>query len=198
MYFLWTTVFVEIIGSYAPLAYYTDYRYFAFIENTRFAHNTWLYNAFTILNFLFFTFYFSSHIRNTVIRKLFYWLIGIFIGVSVIYFSISDALFTNIENINYLFGALLLLSSILVFYYYIINSELILKLKYFLPLYISIGVMVFNLTVTPIEQLAKFLTPNEGNELFLTLYKNVLIFANLLLYLSFIIGFVVCSKKKRY
>ncbi|MGK0235945.1 MAG: hypothetical protein ACI9EK_002488, partial [Psychroserpens sp.] len=37
--FLWFTLFVEIIGAYAPVAYFSNYQYFSFVENTVFEDN---------------------------------------------------------------------------------------------------------------------------------------------------------------
>lgn len=198
VWFLWFTVFVEFIGAYAPVAYYSDYRFFSFIKDTRYVDNSWWYSIFTIVNFVFFTFYFSLYVRDRRIRRIFSWMTGGYVLSSLVYYSIPGNLFGNPINYTNVIGALLLMSSILVFYYQLLRSELILKLRYFLPFYISIGVLVFNLTVTPIEQLSGFLTTEEGNELFVVLHINVFRFANLILYISFIIGFLICSKRKQF
>lgn len=196
--FLWFTFFVELIGAYAPIGYYSDYRFFNIIRETIFVDNSWWYNIFTVLNFTFFSYYFTSYIWKRKFRNILFVAAGSFLIGSFLYFAISGTLFQRAGSYLNIIGAILLLCSILVFYYQLLRSELILKLKYFLPFYISIGVLVFNLTVTPIEQLSRFLTTEQGNELFVLLYINVLRFANFFLYLSFIIGFLICSKKKQF
>lgn len=198
VWFLWFTVFVELLGSYAPIAYYSDYRFFGFIKDSVFANNSWWYNIFSVLNFAFFTYYFTSYIRPKWIRNALYSGIVVFLVSSAIYYAVSKNAFFGSESFVNTPGAILLLCSVMVFYYHLLRSELILKLNYFLPFYVSIGVLVFNLTVTPIEQLSMFLTTDEGNEFFLMLYVNVVRFANFLLYPLIVIGFLICSKERQF
>lgn len=198
VWFLWFTLFVEVFGAYAPIGYYSDYKFFGFVKDSVFVNNTWWYNIFSVLNFAFFTYYFTSYIRAKRVRWVLFLGIGVFIVSAVIYYAVSEGAFLGFESFINTPGAILLLCSIMVFYYHLLRSELILKLKYFLPFYVSIGVLVFNLTVTPIEQLSMFLTTDEGNKFFLVLYVNVLRFANFLFYFLIITGFLVCSKEKQF
>lgn len=196
VYFLWFIVFTELFGSYAPIAYYSEYRIFGFVENTAFQNNMWWYNIISIINFSFCTYYFSSFLRSDRLKFIFNSAIVIYLVVAVIYYGFSGEFYTESTGIMGIVGVLLLLISILVFYYQLLRSDLILTLKHFLPFYISIGVLFFNLIVTPIELLSEFLTVGESNVLFVELYINVLQIANIILYLSFIFGFIICSKKR--
>lgn len=197
--FLWFTVFAEIIGSYAPIGFFTEYRWFSFVKDTMFANNFWWYNLVTILNFGFFTYYFSSYIRDRNVRRLFFVLIvGFFTAAFSYYFVEGKLLFTGSSGVINVAGTLLLLTAILVFYFQLLRSDLVLKLKFFLPFYISVGVLIFNLIVTPIEQLSKYLIGDSSNEFYLDFYFNIVKFANIILYLSFIIGFLICSRKKQF
>lgn len=198
VYFLWLTVFFELVGSYAPIAYYSDYKLFSFVKGTLFEKNTWWYNIFTVLNFAFFTAYFVSFLRSRIAKLVFKILVGVYLLTTIIYYIFSDDFFHSASSFINLSGMLLLLFGTLFFYFELLRSDLILKIKYFLPFYISVGVLVFNLTVTPIDMLSKFFTFEDGNRFFVSLHLNVFLFANIFLYLSFIIGFIVCSRKKGF
>lgn len=123
-------------------------------------------------------------------------LTGLFSFASVISFFFSDNFFDTSSVFITISGTLLILCIILYFYYELLRSDLILRILGFLPFYVSIGLLVFNLTVTPVDLLSKYFTTAEDNEIFVSLYLNVYLFANFFLYLSIIIGFLVCTKKK--
>ncbi|MCW8981918.1 MAG: hypothetical protein OQJ83_11085, partial [Altibacter sp.] len=80
------------------------------------------------------------------------------------------------------------------FYFELLRSDMLLQLKHFLPLYISAGVLVFNLCVTPIDIFSEYF---KNNTFLVELKVYVYLYANIFMYSSFIIGFIVCSKKKR-
>lgn len=196
VYFLWMTFFVELFGSYSGFAFYTDYKYFSFVEDTLFESNMWWYNIYSVVSFIFLSFYFVSFLKSKTAKNVFKILTGSFLFTSIISFFLSDDFFGTSSVFVSITGTLLILCVILYFYFELLRSDLILKILHFLPFYVSIGVLVFNLTVTPVDLLSKYFTTAEGNEIFVSLYLNVYLFANFFLYLSFIIGFIVCSKKR--
>lgn len=197
VYFLWFTVFVEIVGAYAPLAYFSDYKYLSFIKGTPFENNFWWYNSFVLLSFSFFTYYFISFLRNRTVKTIAHICIVMFWIVSIANYMMTDSFFQTTSKLVNILGTLLVLLSVLTFYYELLRSDLLLQLKRFLPFYISVGVLVFNLCVTPVELLSDYFNMGAGNELFVTLHVNVLLYANIFLYSSFTLGFLICSKKKR-
>lgn len=196
VYFLWTVFLVELVGLYSGFAYYTNYEYFSFVKGTLFESNLWWYNSFAVISFAFLSLYFISFLKNRTMKFVFTNLTGLFSFASVISFFFSDNFFDTSSVFITISGTLLILCIILYFYYELLRSDLILRILGFLPFYVSIGLLVFNLTVTPVDLLSKYFTTAEDNEIFVSLYLNVYLFANFFLYLSIIIGFLVCTKKK--
>jgi hypothetical protein len=70
-----------------------------------------------------------------------------------------------------------------------------LNLKRFLPLYVSIGVMIFYLCVTPLSIFSDYF--NSENSLFVKLQVHLILFSNIFMYSFFILGFYICSRKKK-
>ena len=196
--FLWFTVFSEIFGAYSPLGYYSEYRYFSFIQGTVFQNNLWWYNLFALSNFAFFTYYFISFVNNRTVRFVAYICIVLYIIFSIGVYIITDSLFSFTPDFIMVIGTLLVLMSVLSFYFELLRSNLLLQLKRLLPFYISVGALFFNLCVTPVDILSDRFTGADGDSLFVQLHVIVLLFANLFLYTSFILGFVICSRTKKF
>lgn len=194
MLFLWITFFVELTGYYAGIAHFTQYKYFSFVKDTLFQNNYWLYNGYTLLSFSFFIYYFRSFLRSASWRLLLAGFLGFFIFSSILSFFITDTFFTSYSQFVSLVGTLLLSISIVLFYFELLRSDMLLQLKHFLPLYISAGVLVFNLCVTPIDIFSEYF---KNNTFLVELKVYVYLYANIFMYSSFIIGFIICSKKKR-
>ncbi len=195
--FLWITVSVEILASYALVAYYSDYEIFAFVKDTPFKNNFWLYNIYNILSFSFFTLYFISFVKNKYWKIIFLVLIISFIVVSETIIISTGSFFETTPIFVSIIGTLLLFFSVALFYFELLRSDLLLQLKRFLPFYISVGVLVFNLCITPIDILSQYFSIEDGNELFVKLHLNVLFYANIFMYSTFTFGFLICSRRKK-
>ena len=70
VYFLLFNFFLEILASYAPIGFYSNYKYFSFVKNTPIENNVWLYNVYLLINFSFFTYYFRSFLQNIKTRMV--------------------------------------------------------------------------------------------------------------------------------
>ncbi len=194
IYFLWYTFINELIGTYAPIAYFTNYEYFGFVKNTIFSDNIWLYNIYLIVSFMFFIYYFrhfslgKKNIRTTNIVILIYLL------TSFIYLIYSEMFFKSYSMIVSIVGTLLLLYAIIQFYFNVLKNDIILDLKSYLPIYISVGILVFSLCVAPLDIFFHYFS--SENDIFVSLRINILLFANIFMYSTFILGFIICTKKK--
>lgn len=195
--FLWVTIFVEIVASYAVLPYYYDYKVLDLIKETPFKNNFWIYTIYNIASFSFFTLYFVSFLKNEFWKTIFRVLTICFIVVSGIIIISTGSFFESSPQFVPIAGTLLLFFSVVLFYFELLRSDLLLQLKKLLPFYISVGVLVFNLCVTPIDILSQYFNLTGGNELFVKLHLNVLFFANVFMYGTFILGFLICSRKKK-
>ncbi len=193
--FLWLTFLVEIIAAYAPVAYFTDYRVFDFVKDTLFVRNNWLYNLYFIVCFSFFPLYFSYYIKNNSWKLLLYFLVAVFGISSVISLLTTDVFFKEDSKFINLVGALLLFLSVVLFYFELLRSNLILNLKRFLPMYISIGVFIFYLCITPLTFFSGYF--NSENDTFVNLQVHMILYSNIFMYSCFILGFILCSRKKK-
>lgn len=193
--FLWLTFFVEFLGLYAAVGYYSDYNYLSCIKDTPFADNSWLFNLFLIFNFAFLAAYFSSFIENEIIQKVIAWLIILYVLISSGYLIYTDVFFKYFSRVSVFLGSVLLIISILLFYYQILKSEKLLKLKGYLPFYLSIGCGIFYLCTTPLFLYTNYLSIEDV--VFLQFYQYVLFIANIFMYLFYALSFVVCSRKAK-
>jgi hypothetical protein len=197
VFFLWMTLLVETVAAYAPIAYFSEYKYFSFVECTHFADNVWIYNVSIIASFSFLVYYFYTFLKGRLIRQVVKHAVISYILSSVVYLLIfEDIFFRELSQFSNIAGTLLLLIVIVLFYFQLLKSDVTLNLKFFLPFYISIGVLIFNLLITPIDIFDDFYS---GEDILFTKIKNIVyLFSNLFMYSSFILGFIICRRKKSY
>jgi len=195
--FLLITFIVDLIGSYAAIGYFSNYSYFGFVENTPFRRNAWLFNSFMIISFSFYIFYFKSFLGNKKWKLILKVLTILFITSSIINLLFTDIFFNGSSKFTTIIGTLLLFLSVALFYFELLRSDVILKLKQFLPLYISIGILIFHLCVTPIDIFSKYFDMPSGNEVFVNLKASVLLYVNIFMYLLFTFGFIICSRTNK-
>ena len=194
VYFLWFTVFVEVIGVYAPLAYFTKYKYFSFIEDTVFEDNYWWYNIYTLFTFSFFIYYFSSFLKTNSRRKIFRILNVLFLLTGLFNLFFSDIYFKGNSVYTDITGTFLVLLSIILFYFDLLKSKQVMSLKKLLPVYISIGILVYCLIDTPLVIFSQYFKKENG--IYIKLSSLILLVINIFMYSTFIIGFLVCAKNK--
>jgi len=194
VYFLCLTVTVEIIGAYAPIAYFTDYAYFSFVKGTLFEENYWLYNGYTIVSYFIYISYFKWHLESAQQKRLITFLLVLFIVGQIIDFSVSGTYFESYSSYGDIVGTALVLLSIGLYYYQLLTSDEILKFNTSLPFYISMGAILLHLVLTPLFIYSSYF--DSGSPDFVKLYKSIVLFTNLLVYLLYSIGFLICLKKK--
>ena len=192
VFFLWYTVFVEVFGLYAPLAYHTDYKILPFVKDTLFANNYWWYNIYILISFSFFTYYFTSFFKQHKIVRLVILLIIVYLISSISFLICTDIYFKGYSIFSNIIGTILILLSIIYYYFNLLRTNKILSLKKTLPIYISIGVLVYNLISTPMDIFSEYF--NSSNDIYVRLKSYILATINIILYASFIVGFIICSK----
>ncbi len=194
VYFLFYTLFTEIIGAYAPIAYFSKFNYFGLVKDTVFEDNYWWFNIYLIVSFSFFTYYISSFLDNYKIKKWSKYIIVLYIGSCTINLIISDIFFKGYSIFTTIVGTLVVLFTIFLFYFDLLKSNRLIDFKKYLPVYISIGVLVYNLCVTPTDIFSQYF--NSNNDVYIKLSGLILLTANIFMYTTFIIGFLVCAKKE--
>jgi len=194
--FLWINFLVEIIGIYPTVAYYTNYEYFSFVKDTPFKRNKWMYNIFIPLTYFFYAYYFRKHITNELNRKLIKIGAYLYLLGSTINLLLTDVYFTTDSKFSVIVGSALLLLCVFLYYFELLRSNYVLELKQRLSFYVSVGLLVFTLCATPILILSHYFSESSGNSLFIALHGKVILGANIFMYLTFALGFYLCSKKK--
>ena len=196
VWFLWFTVVLETIGAYAPIAYFEGYDYFYFLKDSVFQDNNWVYNCYSLVSASFYTYYFGSYIQSKIWKLILKFLLITFIVSSVLNLTFSDVFFEEDSKYVNLGGTFLIFFAVSLFYFELLKSDLLLNLKRFLPLYVSIGVMIFYLCVTPLLSIFSDYF-NSDNNMFVKLQVHLILFSNIFMYSFFILGFYICSRKKK-
>lgn len=193
VYFLWFTLFIEVLGLYPAYAYITNYRRLSFIQNTGFERNYWLYNLFNILGIIVFVLFFSRQLENTKLSRLFRVLLSVFAVTALINLAVSDVFFQAYAAFTSIVGTCILLLVIISYYIEMMSSDKILNFYKRLGFYVSIGVLFWHLVVTPLFIYSRYFTMESPD--FVSLHSLILLIANIFMYTCFTIGFVVCSRE---
>ncbi|GEQ86182.1 hypothetical protein ULMS_16900 [Patiriisocius marinistellae] len=191
------TFLIELMSIYSPIAYFSNYEYFGFIKDTKYAQNTWMYNIYSIISFLLYSTYFKWKIRTKWHIQLISILLWVFAITSIINLLFTDVFFRTLSVYTDLAGTTVLLFSIGVYHIQLLRSDEILNFKLLLPFYISIGATILSLCFVPFAIYGGFFK-SDISEDFIQLQSNALLFVNLLVYSIYIFGFLICLKKKSY
>lgn len=193
--FLWVILFVEIIGVYAQYAYYSNYEYLSFIKNTPFERNYWLYNIKNIFNYLVYVYFFKSYLTTKKLQYFLNFAMLVFFITSLVNLLNADVFFKAHSSYIAMAGSTLLLISIGGYFYEFLKSDKILYFKYSLPVYIALGLLVFELTISPLKIYSNYFNENISPE-FVSLFSFAILVTNIWLYSIFTFGFLLCSQKK--
>ncbi|QIE58223.1 hypothetical protein G5B37_01165 [Rasiella rasia] len=193
--FLWYTVFNEILSSYAGIAYFSNYEIFGFIEHTVFRNNYWLGNCQLLAGNIVYVYFFSSKLNKIQAKKVLNVLTILMVMAVLVDFTMSN-FFDAFSKVSTIFGSLLILLAILLYYLDLLASEKLLNLSYNLAFYISVVLLIHTLCTSPLDFLSNYFKTSTGNELFVSFRVYTLFFLNILLYLTYTIAFILCSKKR--
>lgn len=192
--YLWLVVFVEIIGLYPVINYFTDFRAFPFVKDTIFERNFWWYNSYAIIKNFVLCYYFILQLNSRRMRKI---LLGltIFFTFGAILNIFTRVFFEAISPYSSIGGTLILTITIFLYYFEILSSNRILLFYRIPAFYFSVGLLIWHLIVTPLFIYSYYFTLKSPE--FVALHSNVLRVANVLLYSLFILGWIVNMKFKK-
>jgi uncharacterized membrane protein len=185
-----------LFGNYAVIAEFTEFEYFSFVKGTVFQKTKWLYNIFTLVSSVFLTVYFSLYVKSKLWKKFVKILSIAFAISSILHFCFTDVFFIEDSKYVNLVGTFMVFMSVVFFYFEILRTDVLLNLKRYLPVYISIGVLVFYLCMTPLSIFSEYF--NQENATFVALQSHLVLYSNLFMYSFFILGFYICSRTKKY
>lgn len=197
VWFLWFTLFVDLSGFYSLIAYYSDYRYFSFVNGTKFVQNYWLYNIFKTVAFIFYFYFFIFQLKSTRLRKIMLWITWIFfISAWINYYFFMD-IFMGYSLYTAIGGTFILLTLIGLYLYQIIRSNEILDFYRELPFYVATGALLWHITITPLF-IFNQLGIMYSSEDFVRVYLKILTIMNFIMYGFFAVGFLTVSFSRRY
>jgi len=196
VYFLWFTVLVEIIGSYTAIRYLTNNEWFSHTLGTNFERNLWLYNAYSIFSFVVYIQFFRLQLRSKTNRTVTAVLIVLFVIGSILNLIYSGIYLNGFSAFTNVSGSLILLFVISIYYYQLLTSDAILEIKRSITFYIALGAIILHIALTPILIYSIYYNRDDGYEEFLTMFRIVLFTTNVLVYLIYTAGFIICRNKK--
>lgn len=196
VFFLWATLFIDLAGLYTVYAYFTGYEKFSFIKGTVFQRNFWLQNSFRVVTYLIFFIFFIRILPNEKLRKVFKVLVVLFTITSVLNLVFSGIFFLAFSAYSEITGTLLLMLVIAAYYYELLNSDKILKSHKLLVFYISVGVLIWHLVMTPLFIYSNYFF--KENPQFISMHAMILQWSNIFMYSCFTLGFLICSRKKNF
>jgi len=193
VFFLWFTVFVEIIFGWLPTLI-EEIIAFKFLENTIFAFNIWIYNIYDVISFTFYLLYFANLMESERHKNIGVKIVGVYIIFCIMNLSFSGVFFDTNSTFNAVIGTLLLVLYIIYFYFQMLQSEKILEFYKTIPFYVSVGALVFHLIVNPIFIYEQYYSNTVSPE-FVRIFLTILTIVNIFMYSCYTIGFLICYKK---
>lgn len=212
MLFLGLSQYLELAAAIIGTIYYKKYshtflKYFLFllwlVVGVEFSiwflrqhydqafQNALVYNILTYIQFSYFFLLYYKIIKKKVYRKIVFALLILF-AVSVALSLILNAgdVTSHFQSDTFTFGAAMLDITIGLFLVEILNSDKVLYFKKYLMFWISIGLVLYYTAIVPYFISLKFLPAFRSSDV----WSFIIFTLNLMMYGSFIIGFIVSRK----
>lgn len=193
--YLWLVVGVETIGYYPVFNYFNDYYYLPFLKDTLFERNFWLYNVFKVITFAILYVFFIAQLQSKKSKRIFKWITFFFVLTAVLNLILTDVFFQKSSAFSFIIGTFILLTLIFAYYFELLKSDKILYFYKSLVFYISVGLLLWYVTVTPIFIFNKYFTSTSPE--FVKLHATILNISNYFLYCMYILAFIIGSSNKK-
>ncbi|MCG9972111.1 hypothetical protein [Christiangramia crocea] len=179
---------IDLFGAtYSVYNYVYDYAYIEFIKETPFRTHFWIYNTLTLLTGSLFTIYFLMQTHSRKLKKSIGALVAIYIISSIVHFFTNEVFFLTTSAYVYIFGAFLICISIAAYYLQLLRTDRILNFRRELPLYISVGLIIYQLGITPLFIFQRYIVESDDFE---AVYGWTVDLGNFFLYSVFAFGFI--------
>ncbi len=186
-----TTEFIAYIPVYCYFHKETSISLFLkeFVPENLLARNYWVYNLFRILTFYIYLLYFFNYFKQRKDKVIICGLLLIYsIGIGIEFIIDSNSLFEGNQMIIRIFGSFGILIGAILYFGEVFNSDKVLKIYKDLAFWLIIGSVFYYLLTIPIMMFGKFF------QRFQEVYVTILFLSNIILYGSFIIGFIINAK----
>jgi len=195
VYFLWFTVFVELFFGWLSICV-EKFDFFSPLNDTVFRQNDWIYNVYDIVSFIFFSYIFIRLYENVNFKKVSILTSSLFILFAIINAAFSNEFYDGIVSLNFIFGSILILFLVILYFFQLLMSDKILDFYKMMTFYISVGVLVYHLTTTPIFIYWKYFS-NSFSPKFVEIRQIIITIANIFVYTCYTLGFWICLKKNK-
>jgi hypothetical protein len=195
-WFLWFVLLIDLSGSYALWAYFDDYKTFPFLEDSLFSRNVWLYNWLNLISISFYSFLFIKQIKRIKYKRILKFALLGFIVLGIFKLTSSDQLFYRYDMSIRFVGVLLLTIAIGIYYFELLMSDQILDIKKNLLFYISVGVFIWHLCVSPIDIYSIYFSVENVD--FIKMHATIIRYSNIFMYGLFSFGFIYCAQTKQF
>lgn len=174
LYILILGLITESLGYY--IGYYTQNR------------NTFpIYNTYYGISFSIYFLFYKSFIKSKIEKKLIMFFLISFLIFGIINYTFIQTSFFNFQLNTFIYGTFCFIVIINIYLFDILNSDVILNIKYVLLFWISIGNLLFFIGWLPVFVLSKYLN-YDGIWDYITLTLNII------MHICFILGFLLTKK----
>lgn len=151
VYYLWLTVVVETLGGYTKVLQNNyDYSWYLDLKNSIFCTNTWLYNIYNFLSIgllgIYYSDLFISKSFKIIVRSVFI----IYCIFTLGYYTFTDAFFIMGLPFEDILATVIIIIYVICYFIELIRSEYILQYYKMPSFYISIALLLWHLSVTPL------------------------------------------------
>ena len=181
--FLSTTVVVEFIGGWYL---------------SKGVRNYWMYNVFTTIEFVFYSFLFYMHFRKKIFRTLIIFFVPFFILFILINIFFIQGINKTFNTYTFLLGSFFIVIFCCCFFYESVLPDKIDQQLSKQPFFwISSGLLIFYLGSVIINALFEYLRNNDLQDEGIRIYGIINNSLNVILYSSFSIAFYLCRNHKK-
>jgi len=181
--------FVEIIGSYA--FFYDRFDFLKPIYNSIFRKTYWWYTiTFDLVGIILFSVFYQKIINKSIFKKTVKYSTYIFTVFSILYIVLnSDILFQHFFPVIQILGAIIILMCTVFYFMELLLNDKIINFYKSIYFYISIGVFLWWIILTPLSFYDLYFINADWN--FIFLQWQIYLFANFFMYITFTIGLIV-------
>ncbi len=182
--FLFVTVVVEFLGWW--WTYHFD------------VGKHGMYNLFTTVEFIFYTFLFYTHFTRRIFKTLSLIFIPVFILLSLLNILFMQGLNTTFNTYTFLVGSFFIVVFCCCFFYESVQPEKIDDQLSKQPLFwIASGLLIYYLGSVIINALFEYLRSNDLRDQGMRIYGIINKSLNVILYSSFCIAFYLCPNNRK-
>lgn len=195
VWYLWLIVFVETFGLYPYLYIRFDHPYIDWIEHSRIARNTWLYNIRNILDLYLIGLFVKRNTKSKFTQNIINIVVSSCVSIIVLYFVISGNFFKTGLQYNYAISTFAIFVMVITFFNELLKSDDLLEFYKSHVFYILTSLMLFEIFTTPIFLYSGYFS--KINENFITFRFNFLFTSIILLYSCYTFAFLYSLYHKK-